>query len=190
MIGTFFQQQFVRTDCRRPFVGLSLSAGALAAQQVPSPRFQFHAPSRRERRPTARGRSRDRGGEGARAAPAGAAGPRRRAHRRCCLSGRLSAGVELQVDPASGMRIRIVPRASLELELFIAVCRLERPAVLKSDGTNVREGLVRYGSALPYPEGGAQGCVAFHGVVSPCIAAGATGKRSLLRDCAVRTSGG
>ena len=67
-------------------------------------------------------------------------------------AGLLSAGVELQINPARGMRIRVVPSVSLESELFIAVRRLNRPTVLKSDCTNVREGLVRYGIARPYPD--------------------------------------
>ena len=151
MIGTFFQQQFVR---RASPVGCSCWQSWPAA-----PCLAGHGPG---------------------AAGGGLTFQRVRTSEVCGGAepgaGLLSAGIELQVNPARGMRIRVVPSAALEFELFIAIRRLDRPAVLKSDCTNVREGLVRRGSALPYPDGGARGCVAFHGVASPCIAAGTVGR--------------
>jgi hypothetical protein len=93
----------------------------------------------------------------------------------------LSVGVELQVNPASGIRLWVIASASPESKLFITARRRNRPPELKSDRKSEREDLIRHGGVLPGPDRSALGRGAFHGVGCPYAAAGA---KVVLVGCA------
>jgi hypothetical protein len=86
----------------------------------------------------------------------------------------LSVGVELQENPASRLRLRVIASASLDSKLFITTRRRNRPPELNSDCKSEREDLIRHGDVLPGPDRCALGRGAFHGVGRPYAAAGAT----------------
>jgi hypothetical protein len=85
----------------------------------------------------------------------------------------LSVGVELQENPASGIRLWVIASASPQSKLFITARRRNRALELNSDGKSEREDLIRHGDVLPGPDRCALGRRAFHGVARPYAAAGA-----------------